>query len=448
MTYSGPYNLTGQNYCEEEWFHHVTSEGEYISDVFLGFRNIPHIVIATKHLLPDGSFYLLRATLDMEKFNSLLYQLEYSGLGDAFIINHKGIIQTPSRYFGEVFGRLPLAIPQYSSAPQVIEDRNNLLEPIVVGYAYIDQTPFILLLINNKEELMKPWHDTQVFLLVFVSISVMVIIIVILSVTTYLVSRIFAEEQKKVMMLHTVEYSNKLASIGRLAAGVAHEINNPLAIINEKAGLVKDIFSLTEQYRYDDKLLKTIDIIIASVDRCAKITRRLLGFARHMDLSIQNINLRELIMEVVGFLEREASYRNIDLQIMVDDQALHIESDRGKLQQILLNIMNNALTALDDGGKLEIEVNRQSAQMINLVIRDNGCGIPESDLNRIFEPFFSTKTHKGGTGLGLSITYGLIKELGGTINVQSDVGIGTSFTVSLPRIFQKKEGNDNEGNSG
>jgi signal transduction histidine kinase len=114
-----------------------------------------------------------------------------------------------------------------------------------------------------------------------------------------------------------------------------------------------------------------------------------------------------------------------------------IESDRGKLQQIFLNIINNALAAVADGGHLTIGARPESTQGINLRFMDNGCGIPAEDLHRIFEPFFSTKTGQGGTGLGLSITYNLVHEIGGTIKVASEVGVGTCFTITLPLRAEK-----------
>jgi signal transduction histidine kinase len=229
-----------------------------------------------------------------------------------------------------------------------------------------------------------------------------------------------------------MEYSDKMASIGRLAAGVAHEINNPLAIINEKAGLIHDMFVLKKQYAGDQKLIGLVESVQSSVERCGAVTRRLLSFARHMDVEVQPIQFKELIEEVLGFLGKEAEYRGIKVNVGVWDQIPTVKSDRGKLQQILLNLFNNAFAAMADGGHLDIKVYRRSAESLSVKVSDDGCGIRKADLKRIFEPFFSTKKTKGGTGLGLSITYGLVRELGGDINVESEVGKGTTFTITLP----------------
>jgi signal transduction histidine kinase len=139
-----------------------------------------------------------------------------------------------------------------------------------------------------------------------------------------------------------------------------------------------------------------------------------------------------VIHEVLGFLGKEAEYRSITLSVDAPGDLPDIESDRGRLQEIFLNLINNSFAAMNDGGRLAITVRRAETDFIAATVSDTGCGISKPDLKRIFEPFFSTKTGKGGTGLGLSITYGLIQELGGSVSVQSEVGKGTEFTVRLP----------------
>ena len=439
--YMGPHRLEleGKDYSDQAWFAEVVNKGKYISEIFMGFRNTPHLVIAVRHYLPDGSFYVLRATLE-QQLSEMLSKMEVAGLGDTFLINRQGMIQTPSLYYGDIFEKIPFEVPGYSERTNVIEKKNLDGTPIVVGYAYLPETPLILMVIKQKNELMKPWYETRMDLIWYLAISVTVIIIWILGMATYLVSRLHIADQKRVRNLHMVEYSGKMASIGRLAAGVAHEINNPLAIINEKAGLIKDMFTYNDKYAKDGKLIGIVDAILSSVERCGRITRRLLRFARHMDVSIQPINLEEVISEVLGFLGKEAEYRSIDVSLDVSVDIPRFESDRGKLQQIFLNIINNAFAAMSDGGRLEIKARLKNENFVSVDISDNGCGIPESDLKRVFEPFFSTKGDAGGTGLGLSITYGLVQEIEGEIKVESKEGVGTTFTVTLPlKAVAKRE---------
>jgi signal transduction histidine kinase len=232
--------------------------------------------------------------------------------------------------------------------------------------------------------------------------------------------------------MHNIEHTNRMASIGRLAAGVAHEINNPLAIINEKAGLIKDLLGMSESQPLDkERLLKQTTSIIQSVTRCSEITHRLLGFARHMDVRIEPVAVEALIHDVLGFLEKEADYRGIHVKMDVADALPTIHSDRGQLQQLFLNLINNAFEAMKKGGNLEITLKDRGPEHVEVKIRDDGIGIAQKDIEHIFEPFYTTKKGKG-TGLGLSISYGIVKKLRGTIYVESELGKGTTFTVTLP----------------
>jgi len=442
-TYVGPYELAGVNYSDQEWFKEVVSSGTHISEVFLGFRQQPHLVIAVKHDLGGGSFYILRASIDTQQFNQVLAEVEVGGKGDIFLVNREGVLQTPSRFFSNILQPMALRVPEFSEKTTVLEV-NFQKEPLIVGYAYIQDTPFILMAVKKKNELMKDWTETRIKLIGFLAVSITSILLVILWVSTYLVKQIYVADHKRVMTLHQVEYANKMASLGRLSAGVAHEINNPLAIINEKAGLIKDLFTLKRDYSDDPKLMGIVDAIVYSVERCSKITKRLLSFARHVDSKPQLVDIAEVVNEVLGFIVKEAEYRSITIQVEVAPDVPTIESDRGRLQEIFLNLINNSLAAMNASGSLTITIRRTKEGCIRASVADTGCGIPEADLKRIFEPFFSTKTCKGGTGLGLSITYGLIKELGGSIEVHSEVGKGTEFTVQLPVKMKPSEDIDNE----
>ncbi|MEK6201673.1 MAG: ATP-binding protein [Desulfobulbaceae bacterium] len=432
IQYVGPYDLQNVNYSSEEWFKEVVIQNHYISDVYLGFRKIPHLIIAFKHTLPNGAFYVLRATLETERFNRILSDINLSGSEDTFLINKYGTIQTPSRSHGNVLSKTALPVPEYSEHTEVMEVTDSQFRKIIIGYAYIPETPFILMLTEEKTILMQPWRKTRNLIIFFVALSIIAILVVVYRVATHLVNQIFLADLKRVSTLHEVEQSSKLASIGRLAAGVAHEVNNPLAIINEKAGLMKDIFSYKEEYKHDTKILGLIDSILASVERCGNITKRLLGFARHLDVSIQNVDIKAVIEDVLGFLVKEAEYRSILVNVDIEENIPQFETDRGKLQQILLNLVNNAFAAMQDNGHLDIKIRRVEHDFVAVSVKDDGSGIPQEDLKRIFEPFFSTKTKTGGTGLGLSITYGLIQELNGKLGVVSKFGTGSEFTITLP----------------
>ena len=433
--YVGPYQLMGKDYSNQKWFKLVMERGVYVSDVFLGFRNVPHIVVAIKHETSDNSFYVLRATLDTDRLYSHLSKIQISGGDDFFIINRKGVLQTPSRIYGKALEKISLPIPEYAPKTMVFEGKDEFGRSLIIGYSYIENSPFILMVIKQKYEVMKPWYKNRIDLIGLLIFSIFMILIVILGVATFFVEKIHLSDQKQTAIFHKVEYSNKMASLGRLAAGVAHEVNNPLAIINEKAGLIKDLFVYKQMYSEDKKLIGLVDSILSSVNRAGTITKRLLNFARHSDLSVETktINIGKTIQEVLGFMGKEAEYRSITVSVNVSDDIPSFQNDKGRIQEIFLNLINNSFAAMDDGGYLNIAAKcNEDKSSVSVTVTDDGGGIPEDDMKRIFDPFFSTKTKKGGTGLGLSITYGLIQKIGGKIDVESEVGKGTSFTVTLP----------------
>ncbi len=432
QAYVGPHQLGGLDYSQQQWFQEVLNRGVYISDVVLGYRNNPHLIFAIKRNLPDGTFFVLRASIKTEPFNELIAQLDAGQTGDVFVINAAGILQTPSRHYGPALAKMSMAVPEFSPRASVIQRRNDRNEPLAIGYAYIPKTPFILMMIKQEGELIQPWYKTTWAFVGILASSIILILLVTLGVATHLVNQIHDADQERVDTLHQVEYANKMVSLGRLASGVAHEINNPLAIINEKAGHIKDIFTLTERYANDPKLISLVNSVISMVRRCADVTQGLLNFARHLNVSIQTIDVKVIINEIKNILAKEAEFRCITVGVAISEDVPTFESDRGKLEQIFFNLFNNAISAMKDGGHLEITAMRKDEDSISVTFSDNRRGIPEADLKHIFEPFFFSKSGESGSGIGLAVTYGLVQEIGGTISVQSGLGKQTRFSIKLP----------------
>jgi len=430
VCYNGPYDLQGRNYSEQEWFHRVIQRGTFTSDVFLGHRNSPHFAIALRHEAEGADYYILRATFDAEMLSEHLHTAGLSLDDDIFLINRQGVLQTPSRRYGEVTNTVPLALPHGSPGVEVFGHEDESGRPILMGYASIADSPFMLVCVRPLRHAAAEWL-TLMRLFGFLVLSAFLILAVVLWGSGQFVKNLRAESLRRAAIMHKVEYSAKLASIGRLAAGVAHEINNPLSIINEKTGLLKDLITLQEDMPRREKFAGLIDSVLGSVERCKKVTHRLLGFAKQMDVQREGIDVAHLLKEVVGFLEKEAEYRNIHIMVECQENVPTIESDRGQLQQVFLNVLNNAVSAVKDGGSINITIGVEDDERVSVCVTDDGVGIPRQNLKRIFEPFFTTR-EGAGTGLGLSITYGIVQKLGGEISVESEVGEGTRFTVFLP----------------
>ncbi|MBF0505493.1 MAG: ATP-binding protein [Nitrospirae bacterium] len=434
-SYAGPYQLEGKDYSGQDWFNEATVRGVSVSEVFMGYRKIPHFAIAVRREIPGkNTFWILRAVIDMETLQRYLSTINLKQDDDAFIITREGTLQTPSRSHGRVLEKviLPIPIPQQgvSITEMMMDDQSRF----ILGYAPIRNSPWFLGAIIKSTAYSKLFGIFRSGLAVFYLVGLLIAIgiIVNLRISFTIVNWIREAEQKREEAIVETEHTGKLASIGRLAAGVAHEINNPLAIINEKAGLMKDILQMSGDFPNKDNFLAQIKAISDSLNRCRTITHRLLGFARRMDVTPIETDINETITEVLGFVEREMLYRNIRLEMNLGDKIPLVLSDKGQLQQVFLNIINNAIDAVNDGGLISIGTELKDQDTVRVTIKDDGAGIPREALKHIFEPFYTTKEKGKGTGLGLSISYGIVTRLGGTIAVETETGKGTSFSIEIP----------------
>jgi signal transduction histidine kinase len=341
-------------------------------------------------------------------------------------------LQTRSRHSGEILAPSPIAVPPFSAHSEVLEIDGPQGQPAILGYAYIEKSPFILVILKRSQDVTQNWAYLRGNIVGLLGISICFVLAVVLLSSRYLVKRIRDADFRRDKALHGVEYTSKMASIGRMAAGVAHEINNPLAIINENAGLLKDLLAVGDRPLDRERIARIAETVVKSVERCSTITHRLLGFAKRMEPRTDDIALDSLLKEVLSFHGKEPDYRSIAIEFDFAQDVPIIRSDRGLLQQVFVNILTNAFAVVPDhDGRIKISVRREGAAMVAVTISDNGPGIPREHMAHIFEPFFSTKGDYG-TGLGLSITHGIVEKLGGRIDVQSTVGEGASFTVRLP----------------
>ncbi|MGD8541444.1 MAG: response regulator [Desulfobacteraceae bacterium] len=228
--------------------------------------------------------------------------------------------------------------------------------------------------------------------------------------------------------------TERLASLGTLATGVAHEINNPLAIIKESAGWMRLILKnpqMADIPRRED-LEKAIGKIENAIERARRITHQLLGSVQRQEAAVVEVHLPALVAETLELLHREIVNRNVSVQRQISPEAETVWSDPYQLRQVLINLLSNAVQASADGGRIEVRL-QSHAEGVALEIADTGKGIPKENLVKIFEPFFSTKPPGEGTGLGLFVTRGIVEKLGGRITVKSRLGAGACFRVELPK---------------
>lgn len=399
-----------------------------------GKKKMPLFGIAVRNTLLGNSFFTLVAQMNNQQLKDQLVLAAMDNAIDFSIVDAKGHVLISPRYNVNIrkIGSMTLTETGDHRGPSEAADQTG--KGYLIDYTHIPETGFILVSLTPKTNMVDQWLKPRLKLVGFLIFSIIIIFLTIMAAATYIVNLIHNADRKRVKALHQVEYTNKLASIGMLASGVAHEINNPLAIINQKTGLIKDLFTLSQEYAEHPRLLGLVDDVLSAVERCGSITKRLLNFSRHMKSKVQRVNIADIIQEMVRFVERDAERRCIGIVTDMDKGIPEFEVNRGNLQQILLNLFNNAFAAMEEGGQLEIRIERQKTEMIRILVIDNGCGIPVEDIKRVFDPFFSTRHDHQGTGLGLSITYGLVKEIGGEIHVESTVGKGTRFIVEIPMM--------------
>jgi len=436
LCYTGPYSFLDKDYSQQNWYHNVTISGKHISDVFLGYREFPHIAIAVQNLTDPNCCWILRTTIDTKKFDDLISTLELDQECDAFLTNRDGILQTNAKFYGKVLEPCQLDIPKGGQGTFVTESQDKNGRDIFIAYSYLVEPEYILVVVKPSSLILKTWFTFRTEIFFIYIASVLLIVLLVYKLTDAQVSHIKNADEKRELAFRELEHSQKLSSIGRLAAGVAHEINNPLAIISQKAGLMKDLIENSTEFKEKPKFVELTNAIIKSTDRCSTVTHRLLGFARRMDIEYEDLGVNDVLQEVISFLEKEALHRNIKIELQLDENLPRVSSDRGQLQQVFLNILSNAFAAVTDNGNIIIRTWDEDAEKVGISIQDDGCGMSEKELENIFEPFFTTK--KGyGTGLGLPITYGIIRKMGGSIIVQSKQGKGSTFTIYLLKVPKK-----------
>ena len=434
VAYAGPFKLGEANYSESDWFERAIDSPYFISDVFLGLRGLPHFIVTVKETR-NGQPWIIRATIDFMAFNDLVENIRIGETGFAFILNRKGEFQTQPLYDID-----PMQSPYRDFLEtedidniQVIERSSGLLGKNIYVSTFLKQGDWFLIYQQKASDAFSNLLDALGITFVIILLGSMATLVMsYIRFKTMTVNVEKAEIEKQMMNEQIIE-TGKLASVGELAAGIAHEINNPVAIMVEEAGWIEDLLDEGEdsQEKNRDEFKRALDQIKTQGRRCKEITQKLLSFARKTDSRVQKVQLNELIEEIVAISSQRAKYSKVSLNLDLKDLPT-IKVSQTEMQQVFLNLINNALDAMDNkGDSLNISSRLENGNIV-VEFADNGPGIPKANLTRIFDPFFTTKRVGKGTGLGLSICYGIIKKLGGEITVKSTVDLGTSFSVRIP----------------
>ncbi|HEY3359277.1 MAG TPA: ATP-binding protein [Polyangia bacterium] len=429
IVYVGPYDLAGQDYRDSPWFHEVMVHGRYASDVFLGFRRFPHMVLAVKKR-EEGRSTILRATIDTDLLSALVREGGLESGADVFVLNRRGEYQTKYSADHRLMERADLGpVPLHSGVRVAPASRGGRAEYVATawlrGESWVivarQPTPGPASLVRAQPAI--AWVPALMLLA--------------LPLLSYLVARhrlrqIRDLEAERGTLLESAAQSQKMAAIGRMAASVAHEINNPLAIIDAQVGVLTDALgdgvALPEAADFRERLGK----IAAQVQRGRKVTHGLLGFSRRVGPSLEPVDVAAALEETLGFVEQAGGGSGIAVVRHFEPQAPIVRSSLAQMQQVFLNLINNAFDAIGESGEVHLHV-APAKGGVQVRIQDNGPGIPDADVGRVFEPFFSTKHGaKSHGGLGLAICQDVMRSLRGHISVSSRLGQGTTFTLWFP----------------
>jgi two-component system NtrC family sensor kinase len=433
VTYAGPVHYTAPvSYEAEPWFQELCAPGttSVITAIYLGFRGKPHFTIAVRHD-HGSSFEILRAALSPERLSEYLTTLEGATEVKAAVVNGSGVLQLSTSRLGEPLEASPFTPPPTPTRGFVVRGRGS--ERLEYAYAWLTETPWALVVVDARSAAdavpLVPSRPLLASLAAFLFVGVVILVR-----TRQVVGRQLAVEQHEAELSGQLVHAAKLASVGELAAGIAHEINNPLAIIAEEVGVLKD--SLDPELAAEDDepvdLPEHLDAIHDAVFRCRDITRKLLTFVRHGEVKVQIHDVHDILDEVLDvLLGNELAISNVLVERSYDRGITGILTDRNQLAQVFVNLVKNALDAMPGGGRLTVTTHLEDGEAA-VAIGDTGCGMSPEQLEKIFMPFYTTKDPGKGTGLGLSVSYTIIRGFGGAFYVVSVPGKGSTFTVKLP----------------
>jgi len=442
LAYIGPYDLMDKNYSQAFWFKEVMKKGIYISDMFMGFRKVPHFIIAVMRV-EEGKKWILRATIDTEALRSLVENVRIGKTGEVYLMNEQGIFQTSPRFNGKIMEKSPYPLESFHEGMKIRFMESDPKDPSqdfpkqIVAQTWLKEPRWLLVVKQDYSESFRAVNHANYAMLVFLHLSAATILIACLFITRHLMKIIKRRDAEAEQLNKQLLQAGKLASVGELSAGVAHEINNPLAIILTERQILLDSAENNSNIDKDfrKELLGSLNQIDIQVQRCKRITHNLLRFARRTTSIIETVDLNEFIGEVVELMEREAGTNGIKFITDLEEGLPQLLTDQSQLQQVFLNLITNAIDAHDGKPYGSIRIRTQSddqSEKVMVLFADTGSGISPENLEKIFDPFFTTKPVGKGTGLGLSICYSIIKRLGGNMSVQSEPGKGTEFTFFLP----------------
>nr|WP_320190989.1 ATP-binding protein [uncultured Desulfobacter sp.] len=453
LKYSGSFALAGKSYTQEPWFQKTMLRGFYISDIFLGYRNIPHFVVAVRKT-ENNRTWVLRATIDTVFFDSMVSGVRIGKTGEAYILNNEGVAQT-ARRSGDIalldrdpaFGWMN---EQFSSSQQTFQ-LSPKGQPFIYAVSKLANKSWYLVVRQEKQDAYKALYSAILICVIIAILGLAALVVLAYFTSETICRRMDRLDEEKEQLGSQLIRAVQLAEIGEMAAGFAHEINNPLQIIKSEYALIKILMEELYPGKEDkdnspdpktlNDIRESVDQIHKQVERCHEITSAILKFGRKKEVKHTTLDPGTVIPEILKLVENSARTSGVEITTRIEEKIPNFMGDPGRFQQVMLNLVNNAIHAVTsqhgaNGGKIEINAAQtrddEGRAMVDIQVKDNGCGIAPEHMDKIFSPFFTTKAVGRGTGLGLSVCFGIIESFGGTMSVDSRLNEGTVFSIQLP----------------
>jgi two-component system NtrC family sensor kinase len=429
--YVGPYDLLSKNYKEAPWFKEIERKDFYISDVFLGFRNEPHFIIAAKQKTSQG-FWILRATVDTAYFERLVAEVLSKRDGDAYVVNRDGIFQTTPGWGGKIMGQSEVKYKEPFPGVR-LEERGGRS----VMMTWLEKVPWLCVAEFKRQDIYSPLQSVQTVGIFVLVLGSMLIVLTVILTTNYLFSRLETKRRNIRFLDQQLQHSSRMASSMKLASGMVQEVKDTLSNIDLALSWVDELtqgdFSGEETRREVRESLKQVRSELA---RARRATDGFLKSTRSSLPIIREVKVQGLLDEIIELLDRELHFNRITVHRHYQEALPYVQTDPSQLRQVLQNLIANAVTATGKDGVITITM-QGAEEKVSIAVADTGPGIPRERLEKIFDPLFTAKPD--GTGLGLSIGAGILKKLGGTISVESELGKGSVFTVEIPCQFSPPE---------